>query len=247
VTYNAPGSEEPEERPSWLYPLILFGITALIGAVILFLYLGPGIDDLTGRAVRPTGEAAALDVTIGARGFAIPANYIRLPDQRRAGATGEIELDAFLPDMHGFTDDDAEALKDVTRDSSVVSLILRAGAPELTERDRFDRIYARDADPSKPAFESHGFKVISMGENTGYAGEKVYTRETETGEFVVIRCTNDDKEHEIGGLCLREIAWGEGLTVVYSFRGGRLDAWKDVDDGVKALLTRLEPGAAAPK
>ena len=36
------------------------------------------------------------------------------------------------------------------------------------------------------------------------------------------------------------MAWGEGLTAIYSFRGGRLRNWKDIDDAVKALLTRLE-------
>ena len=240
---QAAGPDEPEERPSWLYPLIVFGITAAIGAVILFLYLGPGFDDLTGVSVRPTSEAAPVEVTLGARRFAIPSNYIRLPAQRGAGAKDEIELDAFLPDMHGFTDDDAEALQDVTRQSTVVALILKAGGPELSERDRFDRIYARNADPARPPYEYFGLTVTPMAENTGYAGEQIFTRELPDNEFAVIRCSPDDKEHDIGGLCIREMAWGDGLTVVYTFRGGRLRTWSEIDDGVKALLKRLEPEA----
>lgn len=238
--------DEPEERPSWLYPLILFGITAAIGAVILYLYIGPGLDELTGAAVRPTGESAPLQVTLGPRQFEIPANYIRLPAQRREGPAGEIELDAFLPDMHGFAEDDADAIKDVTRDSPLVSLILRAGAPELTERERFERIYARNADPAKPPYKYYELTVTPMAEQTGFAGEQIFTREMEDGSFFVLRCSGDDKEHDIGGLCLREMAWGDGLTVIYSFRGGWLRRWREVDDAVHALLVRLEPAAAAP-
>lgn len=237
---HAPGSDEPEERPSWLYPLIVFGITAAIGAVILFLYLGPGVDDVFGDRARPTTENAALDIQLGARRFAIPANYIRLPAQRRAGPAGEIELDALLPDLHGYTDGDAEALKDVTRDSAVLSLILKGGAPELSERERFERIYARNADTAIPPSEEFGLTVTPMAENTGYAGETIYTHAGEDGALTVLRCAADNEEYEIGGLCLREMAWGEGLTVIYAFRRGRLESWQEIDAGVKALLQRLE-------
>ena len=240
MTDDRRAANEPEERPGWLYPLILLAITAAIGAVILYLYVGPGLDELTGAAVRPTSEQAPIAVTLGTRRFAIPGNYIRLPAQRRAGAASEIELEAFLPDMHGYSEADAEGQRDVSCHSTVVALILKAGAPDLSERERFERIYQRNADPLKPPYEYFGLTVFQMAETSGYAAQHVFTRELDGGEFAVVICSPDDKDHDIGGLCMREMAWGEGLTAIYSFRGGRLRDWKEIDDAVKELLARLE-------
>ena len=234
---------DPEEKPSWLYPLIIASITLVIGAVILWLYLGPSIDDITGTTVRPTSENQVYEVVLGERRFDVPGNYIRLPAQRRVGPAGEIELIALLPDLHGFTDGEEDEIRDVTRGSRVVGIMLKAGLPELTERERFERIYLKNADAAVPAFDYEGFRVTPMSADSGYAGQKVFTREDE-GHFTLIICTEDDNEKEIGGLCIREMAWGPGLTAIYTFRGGRLKEWDEIDPAIKALLIRLEPAAS---
>ncbi len=236
--------DEPEEKPSWLYPLILAGITAVIGAVILWLYLGPSLDDLTGAAVRPTAEAELFQVTLGERRFDIPGNYIRLPAARRSGPARDIQLDALLPDLHGFADGEEDEIRDVTRSSSLVSIAIKAGAPELSERQRLERIYTRELDKTKTPFDYAGLTARPMAGDSGYAGQQLFTHEGADGELTLYLCTADDNEHQIGGLCLREMAWGPNLTVIYGIRGGRLKDWREIDAAVKALLTRLEPAAA---
>ena len=235
--------DEPEEKPSWLYPLIIAAITFVIGAVILWLYLGPSLDDLTGASVRPTSEGQVYQVVLGERRFDVPGNYIRLPAARRDGAASEVELTALLPDLHGFADGEEDEIRDVTRGSSVVSIMLKAGSPDLTERERFERIYKKNADAAVPEFAYEGFDVLTMAADSGYAGQKVFTREDE-GHFALIICTEDDNEKDIGGLCIREMAWGPSLTAIYTFRGGRLKEWTEIDAAVKALLMRLEPAAS---
>lgn len=236
---------EPEERPSWLYPLIIFIITAAIGAVILWLYIGPGVDDIIGGNATPTAEAEVADVTIAGRHFAIPANYIRLPAARSGGDMGEIELNALLPDLRGFMLGDDDALNDVTRNSSVVTILIKAGAPDMSDRERFDRIYARNADPAKQPFEYAGFTVTAMADSSGYAGQQVFSRSV-GDDFVVILCGGDDHGNSIGGLCQREMAWGDGLTVAYAFRGGHLTSWEDLDKSVKTLIGAFQAPAANP-
>lgn len=235
--------DEPEEKPSWLYPLIIAAITFVIGAIILWLYLGPSLDDLTGASVRPTSEGQIYQVVLGERRFDVPGNYIRLPAARRDGAASEIELTALLPDLHGFAEGEEDEIRDVTRGSSVVSIMLKAGSPDLTERERFERIYRKNADAAVPEFAYEGFDVLTMGADSGYAGQKVFSREDE-GHFALIICTEDDNEKDIGGLCIREMAWGPSLTAIYTFRGGRLKEWPEIDAAVKALLMRLEPAAS---
>jgi hypothetical protein len=230
---------DPVERPGWLYPLIVFVVTAAIGAAILWLYIGPGIDDLTGAAVKPTSAAGSARVTIGGTGFSIPENYIRLPSARADGAPAEIELDALLPDFHGFMDGDDEVMKDVSRASPVVSILIRAGAPDMTARERYDRIYARNADPERGQYEFAGFVVTPLSDNSGYAGQQAFSRQA-GDEFVVILCGGDDRTNNIGGLCLREMTWNDNLTVIYAFRGGHLQNWPTLDAGVKALIKALE-------
>lgn len=234
---------EPEEKPSWLYPLIITAITAVIAAGILWLYLGPSLDDITGASVRPTSESDVYQVTLGERRFDVPGNYIRIPAARRSGPATEIELDALLPDLHGFADGEEDEIRDVSRTSSLVAITLKAGSNELTERERFERIYLRNADPAKEPYLYEGFDVLPMGPDSGYAGQQVFTREDE-GHFALVICTADNNEQEIGGLCIREMAWGPGLTAIYTFRGGRLKEWREIDAAVKALLMRLEPAAS---
>lgn len=238
--------DEPEEKPSWLYPLIVTGITLAIGAVILWSYLGPSLDDITGASIRPTSQSEAYKIVLGERGFTVPGNYIRIPASRRDGPAGEIELDALLPDLHGFADGEDEEIRDVSPKSGLVSIILKAGAPELTERERFERIYRKNADPAAKAETLEGFAALAMDASSGYAGQQVLTREDD-GHFALLTCTADGPEGEIGGLCIREMPWGANLTAIYSFRRGRLKEWNEIDQGVKALLMRLEPAAQSSR
>lgn len=235
--------DEPEEKPSWLYPLLIAAITLAIGAAILWIYLGPSLDDITGAAIRPTSESSIHQVRLGERRFDIPGNYIRLPASRRAGPANEIELDALLPDLHGFADGEDDDIRDVSRESKLVSVTLKVGSPELSERERLDRIYLRNADPAMPAYQYEGFTAMPMSASSGYAGQQVFSREDE-GHFALLICTADDDERDVGGLCIREMAWGPNLTAIYAFRGGRLKDWTDIDAAVKALLMRLEPAAS---
>ena len=128
----------------------------------------------------------------------------------------------------------------MTRDSAVVNLTLSPGTPALSEADRFARIYRPNADAAKPAFSYKGFTVTQMAPDSGYAGQQVFTRQA-GDTLVVLVCTADNAEHEIGGLCMRELPWGPDLTLTYAFRGGRLEEWATIDAGVQALLKRLEP------
>lgn len=242
MSQTSPGQDEPEERPGWLYPLILFGITAVIGAVILFLYLGPDIDQLTGNAISPTTEANTVRVTIGGENFAMPSNYIRQPAARSGGAMDHIDLDALLPDLHGFSVLDEDAVKDVTRTSPVMSIQIKAGAPELSERERFERIYARNAEPEAKTYDYAGLTVTRQSDASGYAGQDAFSAELEDG-FVVFLCTRDVADHEIGGLCQRETALGENLTLTYAFRGGHLRDWREIDEKVRALVARFAEAA----
>ncbi len=231
--------EEPEERPGWLYPLIVAGVTAIIGAVILVFYLSPDIETVTGGGARRTTDTTPVTVTLGARRFVIPANYIRQPDARIDGATTEIELEAFLTDMHGYGALDADAARDVTRQSPVVTIILKAGPPALDDRQKFERLYAPNADPDQPAYAYRDFTVTPMGPGSGYAGQQVFTYEKD-GAFFVMACSADDKDYDTGGLCQREMKWGEDITVRYAFRGGRIRDWMEIDASVGELLGRLE-------
>jgi hypothetical protein len=242
MSNHGSAQDEPEERPGWLYPLIIFAITAVIGAGILLFYIGPGVDDLTGATVRPTSEASAVAVSLGERRFVIPSNYIRLPAARGGGAMERIELEAILPDMRGFSEADVETMKDVSQSSPLVSIILTNGGPALSEGERFERIYRRNADPDSEPTQQDGFEVASLTANSGYAGQHVLTRLVD-GRQVVLLCTANDLDYEIGGLCQREFGWGEGLTLSYAFRKSHLADWEGLDAKVRQLVTRLEPAA----
>lgn len=228
---------EPEERPGWLYPLILFGITLVIGAIMLAVFLAPDFEEVI--AASPTSDADAVQVVIAGRTFDIPTNYIHDSAARGGGTMDRIQLDALLPDLRGFGDDDDDEIRDVTRTSPAITVTLVSGTPELNERDRFERIYARNAASSQAPYEYAGFRVTPLTRESGYAGQSAFTREQD-GEFVVLLCSADDRDNEIGGFCQREMAWGQNLTLVYGFRGGHLGQWPALDQAVRALLTRFE-------
>lgn len=236
-----PGSDEPEERPGWLYPLILASITVVIGAVILLVML-VDLNSLAGPAAAPTTDAELVRVTIGGRTLAVPSNYMVRTSDRDGGAKESVELVALLPDLHGFGSADRDAIKDVSRTSPVVTITLMAGAPELDERTRLERIYRRSADPGVASYDQAGLTVIPLADTSGYAGQDALSGEID-GATVVFLCTRDDPEHELGGLCQRETAFGADSTLVYAFRSGRLPEWKDLTAKVGALLAGFEAAA----
>ncbi len=234
MTRAAEDPHGPRERPSWLPPLVLFGITAALGAGILAILLWPRVAEL----VWPSSTESVKLVRVDLSGAAldVPQNLIARPSARGGGRTEELALLGLLPDMAGFSAEEAEAFSDHSGGSRLVRVTLRRPAEPKTERERFEAIYARQLDPSVPAMPAGDLKLVAFAPDGGYRDRRLYLRD-EGDDFAAIVCARAGATGA-GDACARTVLVG-GIEATYEFRDGRLKDWRTIDAAVKGLVERL--------
>lgn len=103
------GKVVEEEWPIWqLLVMFLLSFSAAIIAFILYFF-GPSLDQIRGLSYGPTAQKSDIRAEVGGTLFAIPASYTRYGRNRRASEAESIELHALLPEMSGYSKDQAEA------------------------------------------------------------------------------------------------------------------------------------------
>src|SRR5215475_5638395 len=97
------------QRSSWVFPLVVFFVTACLSAIVLAYYFAPGPPGLGEELPSPTDATRPVTLTVGSQGFRIPANYVMLSSSRRGGAREAVMLAAMLPSFQGYSLDAAGA------------------------------------------------------------------------------------------------------------------------------------------
>src|SRR5262245_9938567 len=90
---------EVHAHSSWILPLLLLVIAAIIAAVFFVFLAGPSVDGLSGNTPWPTASADTADVRIDGVLFRVPANYTKFRRSRTSGDQDDLPLHALLPNM----------------------------------------------------------------------------------------------------------------------------------------------------
>lgn len=225
------GQDDIIERPSWYYPAIVAGLTVVAGGLILLWLLWPALSRSVGLGGGPVASAATKQVSAGGVVLTVPENLLA-PGTPSAG---RVQLLALLPDLTGYTQDDAGAFADYGPDSRVVRITLAGGGPGLSEQERFERILIRQAGPEASA--EGDFTVYRFAEGSGYEGRRLFVFDRD-GVFAAIVCA-DDAAAGAADNCVRTIDPAYGLEIAYEFRIGRLSEWREIDAAVRALAARV--------
>lgn len=227
-----------KERSGWLIPLAVFVVTAALSALFLIYYLAPRPPSLSEERPSPTDAADIVEVSVGGAKFRIPANYMQFASARKGGKQTQVALHALLPDLHGYNRAEAEAFSRNTPDSEVVYLLIREERVNLSEADRFRRIYLAYVVDPQGQEGPFGLTQYTFRDDSGYRGEDLFVAEPAAGSMV-LRCARFGPNSP-NPSCLRDIPLGDGVALTYRFRRAHLAQWADIEDGVRRLVHSFE-------
>ncbi|HWA68956.1 MAG TPA: hypothetical protein VG821_03865 [Rhizomicrobium sp.] len=230
--------EEMHGHSGWLIPLVFVGAILILSGLFLGWYLRPGP-----RASAPTGKSDMVRLSVRGQPFAIPANYIESAGARAGGDQDQLALAALFPSWRGYSDNDARLFSANAPDSPVIRITLRADANNLAPGDRLARIYKPYVVKPAGAAGPFGLTQYSFRKDSGYEQNDLFVGER--AGPVLLLCERAGEEL-VSPNCLavdRPLAGslgGRKLSLSYRFKRAYLARWREMADGVDALVRKFE-------
>jgi len=226
-----------KRRSGWLIPLVVFFVTACLSALVLAYYFAPARPGLAEEEPAPTDATRTFALTVGSYQLRIPANYILTAGARRGGPMEQIALIAMLPDLQGYTLGAAPDLTSNAPDSRVIHIVLKSGTPLLPEKERVERIYMSQVEDSNGKLGPFGLRQYAFRNESGYHDQDLFIGMTDSGPAVLL-CAKIAPE-VVSPSCMRDLPFGEDLSLSYRFKRAHLSDWRKIDAGIRARLAEF--------
>lgn len=222
------------KRSGWLIPLgVLVVILILSGGFLLF-YLFPSPPPLFAEQQSPTSDATAVALEVNGQKLWIPSNYLQFESARHGGRRRDIELFALLPDLSGWSNWDAGSFADNSPTSNVVYMSIREDKVNLSEADRFRRIYQGYLADSNGSRGWYNLTQYAFRPDSGYHTEDLFVGHTTSG-VVIMHCAKLGPDVPSPN-CWRDMNVAKAVSVSYRFKRRRLNHWVQIADGVDKLM-----------
>ena len=134
-------TDDVRQRSGWLIPIAVFVVTAGLSALFLLYYLAPAPTSFIEDHPVPTSITDPISFKVGKLALTIPANYVMYQSARNGGEQEKIEIYATYPDFHGYTEADSQTFAGNGSDSPVVYMLIRRDDLNISEDQKFQRIY----------------------------------------------------------------------------------------------------------
>lgn len=222
------------ERPGWLIPLTVLGVTVLLSGVVLLYYLAPRPTTLIQGHASPTPTTELIKVSVADLSFRIPANYIRQRSARRGGALEQVPLFAAMPDFRGYGESDAAAFVGNAADSPIIYILLHEEQLKLNDAERLRRIYLSYVRNRQGRTAPFGLTQYIFKDNSGYRGEDLFVGRFGAG-LIVLRCERLSADL-VSPNCLRDSRLAGRVYLSYRFKRSQLSRWREISSGVEMLV-----------
>jgi hypothetical protein len=240
----AAAARPPRAAPTFIHqhrPLVL-----LACSVLLILALGGLIRtviEVYHDAMVLTGlttDRTPVQLAIGPDELVIPGNMIRSDRTRRGGPVERVDLALYWPTLDGYSDDLAPAFRDDSPNATIIYATISTRDERLDSTGRLDEVYSRFF-VDKPLPGPSGLVGRRLKPESGYGGEIIYFIPSEPRPFVA-RCLAEATP-EVPATCMRDVNFGQGLSVLYRFNKDLLSDWRALDAGVQRLVAGFETPA----
>jgi hypothetical protein len=216
-------------RSSWLIPFTVFLGSAC--ASVLAYYFAPRTSRTVQEQAAPTDSTRSIAFAIGDVPLRIPANYIPLPSARRGGSVKELDLVAILPDLRGYTLNEAQ---DFTANGvRVVAITLKADATILPEKEQLEQLYGTQIEDLKGLQGPFGLKQYAFREDSADRDKDLFIGKTENGP-VVLLCAKVGPGN-YSPECSREMPLMGDISLSYGFKREQLSQWRTIDTEMRWL------------
>lgn len=206
-------------------------ILLLIGAGVLFrLALQAYYDHLTLTGL--TADTRPVDLAIAGERLTIPANMLRYAAARGGGAIDHADLMLLWPTLEGYSEGRASDFGNSAPSAPLIYATIAGRTSSLDSSGRLDEVYARFF-TGKPVPGPNGLVGRHLTADSGYEDEVVFYVPGDANPFVA-RCLADDGSG-VPATCLRDIAFGERLSLLYRFDRQLLAEWPTLDKKMHGL------------
>jgi hypothetical protein len=240
------GKVVEEEWPIWRL-LVVFFISFLgaIVAVILYFF-GPSWDQMRGLSYGPTARQSDIRAEVGGTLFAIPASYTRYGRSRWESEADSLELHALLPEMSGYTADQAAAFTNLEDNSQLLLISILPVEKNLTPSVLLSDVFAPQLS-SRLETLANGLRKSAFLADSSYASSLFFqpnmaTPETLGSPFYI--CATETS----GAMwCTGRILIGRTAQAVFRFPYRYLDDWQAINQGLTELLRSFRAEARLAK
>jgi hypothetical protein len=228
------GRDEMHGHSGWLIPFAFLSAILLLSGLFLGWYLRPG----PRPAAALTGNSELVHLTVRGAAFAIPANYIENAAARSGGEQDSLALAVLFPSWHGYSDADARLFQGNAPDSSVIHLALRRDANNLDAASRLKRIYMpyvqnKTAGP-------FGLTQYRFRADSGYEQNDLFAGAGADGLLLLFLCERAAVELPSPNCTAVDRPLARTLSVSWRFKRAYLARWREMADGVDALVSKFE-------
>jgi hypothetical protein len=234
--------ETIRKRSAWLIPLGVFLVTFALSALFLLIYLAPNAPGLFEEQVSPTSRSDIITLKVSGHRLYIPANYLEYESARQGGDRREIALYALPPEMSGWSNWEAQSFTDNSAASPVVEMRIRQDNLNLSEADRFQRVYMGYILNPRGREGPFGLRQYAFRGDSGYHNEDLFVGESDTG-LLLMRCVRRGPDVTSPN-CVRDMPVARGVSLFYRFKRAHLAKWREIGKGVDKLIAMFDK---APK
>lgn len=187
-----------------------------------------------------TSDPTPIAIRISQDRLTVPANVIRMPDQRRGGGVPRLDLMFLWPEFEGMSELNRRAFTGEEAANFVhVGIARRNFDADMSAR--LNAIYGKLVEPG-PRAGPAGLALYDFKPGKGYDGEVLAVAPNgRSGEQFVMRCEQlvDDRP----ATCMRDIHLGNSLSATYLIDRGLLPHWRSIEADLRAVLgSYLTPG-----
>ena len=226
------------KRSGWLIPLAVLVVLSILSGLFLLFYLFPSPPPLFAEQQSPTSSTKVVALKVNGLKLWIPANYLEYDSARLGGTRRSVELFAMMPDLSGWSNWDASSFSDNTPSSNVVYMPIREDKVNLSEADRFQRIYLAYLVDPRGAPAGYELTQYQFRGDSGYRAEDLFVGHTQSG-LVVMHCAKLGPDVPSPN-CWRDLRLVKGVSVSYRFKRKRLNHWREIADGVEKLMSSFK-------
>lgn len=183
-----------------------------------------------------TESQEEFEIAIGTDIVSVPANMIRLAEQRVSGATAGVNLYLTWPEMQGYAANLKPRFDAAEKSTDLIFLEMSEATMSRDMSGRFEPIYQRLLSGDATDF-GHGLVLHHMKADSGYGDEVLLTAARPGKPDYVVRCIlPKSAEAASSADCQRDIHAGNGLSVLYRFSSTRLAEWDHIDAAISAFV-----------
>jgi hypothetical protein len=224
---------EIHQHSGWLIPLAVMVVVALLCAALLLYYMRPFALSRNAAPFRD-GRASVVAIPVNLAGLAlsIPRRYIEPGTSRK----NMVALVAALPDLRGFSEDDAQLFANNAPDSPLVHLLIRADRDSLNARQRLQRVYIPYIANGAGEKGLFGLTHYAFRPGSGYGRDDLYAGND--GNLLLL-CEQPAQDLPSPNCLAIDQPIAPGVSLSYRFKRTQLSSWRAIDDGVNRLVAKF--------